>query len=46
VIQAALLTPVKAAQDQDTPAVSPVVASLWIWGRNCGTAQQVAVIGA
>jgi len=45
VIQAALLTPVKAAQDQDTPAASPVVASLWIWGRNYGTAKQVAVIG-
>src|SRR5215472_8111276 len=45
-IQAALLRPVSAAHDQETPAASWVARSLRIWGRNCGTANAAAAIGA
>ena len=44
--QAALLTLVSAAHDQDTPAVSPVRARRASWGRNCGTARIAATRGS
>jgi hypothetical protein len=41
-----LSTAVRAAHDQETPAVSAVSRSLTICGRNCGIANAVAAIGA
>jgi hypothetical protein len=39
------LTLVSAAQDQETPVVSPVRRTLRICGRNWGIARMVAMIG-
>jgi hypothetical protein len=41
-----LLTVVRVAQDQETPAVSSVARSLRSWGRNWGMANAAAAIGA
>jgi hypothetical protein len=41
-----LLTLVRAAHDQDTPAVSPVRQTRVSWGRNCGTANTAAATGS
>jgi hypothetical protein len=45
-VQAALLTQVSAAHDQETPTVSAVDQRRRIWGTNCGTAKAAAATGA